>query len=96
MGIPDILKANAEAIQRIARAHGAVRLQVFGSFVTGGATDASDLDLLVELEPGRSLLDLVGLKEDLEALLGRQVDVVEEGGLNPYLRDRILREAVPL
>jgi predicted nucleotidyltransferase len=86
----------AEAIQRIARAYGVVRLRVFGSFARGEATEGSDLDFLVELEPGRSLLDLVGLKQELEALLGREVDVVEEGGLHPYLRDQILQEALPL
>jgi len=48
------------------------------------------------LEPGRDLCDLVGLKQDLEALLGRKVDVLEEEGLSPYLRDRILQEARPL
>jgi len=50
----------------------------------------------VDLEPGRSLLDLVALKQDLEDLLGCQVDVVTEGGLSPYLREQVLREAVPV
>jgi predicted nucleotidyltransferase len=66
-----------------------------GSVARGDATAASDVDLLVEFEPGRSLLDQVHLIADLEALLGRRVDVVAEGGLLD--RDgHILAEAVPL
>ena len=57
---------------------------------------ASDIDILVELEEGRSLLDHVGLQQELEELLRRNVDVVVEGGLSPYLEKRILSEAVPL
>jgi predicted nucleotidyltransferase len=82
-----------EEMRRIAKIHGARRLRVFGSYASGVAYGSSDLDLLVDLEPGRSLLDLVGLKQDLEALLGRKVDVVEEEGLSPYLKERILQEA---
>ena len=92
----DLLKANAQEIRRIARAHGVVRVRVFGSHVSGKARMSSDLDLLVALKPERDLLDLVGFKLDLEKLLGREVDVVTEGGLSPYLRDRILRQAKPL
>ena len=62
----------------------------------GIATDKSDLDLLVEFDPGRDLLDLIGLKQDLQDLLGCKVDVLTEGSLSPYLRDRILEEARPL
>ena len=91
-----LIKEYAGEIRRIARTHGAKRLRVFGSQVSGAASDTSDLDLLVELDPGRDLMDLVGLKQDLEALLGRKVDVLTEGSLSPYLRDRILQEAQPL
>jgi uncharacterized protein len=83
-------------ILRIAHAHGARSVRVFGSRARGDAGAASDLDLLVGLEPGRSLLDVVAIKQDLEDLLGYPVDVVTEGGLSPYLRDRILAEALPL
>src|SRR5512139_3578607 len=93
MATSALTRRHGEEIRRIARSHGAVRVRVFGSHATGTATDASDVDLLVELEPGRDLLDLIALKQDVEALLGRTVDVVEEGGLSPYLRDRILQEA---
>ena len=58
--------------------------------------EGSDLDLLVEMEPGRSLLDLVAIKQDLEELLGCKVDVVTEAAVSPYLRERVLNEAVLL
>jgi predicted nucleotidyltransferase len=61
-----------------------------------GAKAGSDLDLLVTLGEGHSLLDLVGLKQDLEDLVHRSVDVVTEKALSPYLRERVLSEAVPL
>ena len=56
----------------------------------------SDVDLLVEMEPGRSMLDFVGLWQDLQELLGTSVDLVSEGGISPYLREKILSEAVAL
>jgi predicted nucleotidyltransferase len=83
-------------ILRIAHSHGARTVRVFGSRARGDATAESDLDLLISLEPGRSLLDVVAIKQDLEDLLGFSVDVVTEGGLSPYLRDSILAEALPL
>lgn len=76
--------------------HGIVHLRVFGSLALGAATESSDLDLLVDLKPNRDLLDLIESKLDLEELLGWEVDVVTEGGLSPYLRERILRQARPL
>jgi predicted nucleotidyltransferase len=82
-----------EDVRRIARSHGATKIRVFGSHAAGGATPFSDLDLLVDLEDGRDLLDLVGLKQDLESLLECSVDVLTEGCLSPYLRERILQEA---
>lgn len=92
----DLATKHASDIHRIARRHGAARIRVFGSYATGAASSTSDVDFLVELEPGRDLLDLVALKQDLEVLLGRSVDVAEEGGLSPYLRDKILQEARPI
>lgn len=83
-------------INRIASAHGARNVRVFGSVPRGEARDSSDLDLLVDMSEGRSLFDLVALSHDLEDALGIEVDVVTEGGLSPYLRDRILAEAVAL
>jgi predicted nucleotidyltransferase len=86
----------ADEIRRIARRHGASRIRVFGSHATGSASASSDVDFLVVLEPRRDLLDLVALKQDLEELLGRHVDVAEEEGLSPSLRDKILQEARPV
>ena len=91
-----LIEKYANDIRRIARNHGAKRLRIFGSQATGIATYTSDLDLLVEFDPGRDLLDLIGLKQDLEDLLACKVDVMTERSLSPYLRDRILEEARPL
>ena len=85
-----------DEILRVARANGATAVRVFGSRARGEASDASDLDLLVQLEPKRSLLDLVGMKQALEDLLGIRVDVVTEQALSPYLRAGILAEAKEL
>ena len=83
-------------ILRIADLHGARNVRVFGSEARGDATPASDLDLLVDMDKDRSLLDLVGLGQDLEDLLGRRVDVVTEAGLNSRLRAAIVASARPL
>jgi predicted nucleotidyltransferase len=85
-----------EEITRIAAAHGARNVRVFGSFGRGEAGAASDLDLLVDMSDGRNLFDLIALSNALEDTLGLDVDVVTEGGLSPYLRERILDEAVAL
>lgn len=71
-------------------------MRVFGSLARGDNRDGSDLDLLIDLAPGRSLLDLIAIKQDLEDLLGVRVDVVTERSISPYLRDAVLREAVAL
>lgn len=80
-------------ILRVARSHGALSVRVFGSRARGEQSADSDLDLLVSMEPGRSLLDVIAIRQDLEDVLGYSVDVVTEGGLSPYLRERILAEA---
>jgi len=82
--------------RRFARSHGALRVRIFGSAARGEAGPKSDLDVLVDLEPGRRLLDIVALKQDLEDLLGRKVDVVTEAAVSPYIREEIVREAVSL
>lgn len=92
----DDLQQHATAIIDVARSHGAREVRIFGSRARSEATTDSDVDLLVSLEPGRDLLDLVAIKQDLEALLKCSIDVVEEEGLSPYLRDEILRQARPL
>jgi predicted nucleotidyltransferase len=94
-----IALATAESrkeIARIAAVHGARNVRVFGSAGRGETGASSDLDLLVDMSEGRSLFDLVALSNELEDTLGVEVDVVTEGGLSPYLRDRILTEAVAL
>jgi len=96
MGIKEILGDKREDILRIAAGHGATSVRVFGSVARGEADAESDIDFLVELEEGRSLFDLGGLLMDLQELLGRKVDVVTEGGLHWYIRDRILGEAQAL
>ncbi|HEV2857177.1 MAG TPA: nucleotidyltransferase family protein [Solirubrobacterales bacterium] len=85
-----------EDINRIAADHGACNVRVFGSAGRGEASDDSDLDLLVEMTEGRSLFDLVALSDELEEVLGIDVDVLTEGSISPYMRDRILAEAVTL
>ena len=92
----DQLRARKDEILRIAAHRGARNLRVFGSVARNEADENSDLDLLVDMEPGRSLLDLGGLLMDLQALLGRRVDVVTEAGLRERIRDRVLKEAAPL
>ena len=90
------LRFRRDEVTGCAASHGARNVRVFGSVARGDASSASDLDLLVEMEPGRSLLDLVALWQALGDLLGGEVDVLSEHGLSPHLRDRILSEAVPL
>ena len=96
VGITDLLSSKREEILRIASRHGAHNVRIFGSVARGEASENSDVDLLVELEQGRSLLDQAGLMVELEDLLGRKVDVVTEQGLYWLLRRRILKEARPL
>lgn len=96
MDINELLRAKREDILRTAARHGASNVRVFGSVARGEAGPSSDIDFLVELAPDRSLLDQVALLQDLEDLLGRRVDVVEPEGLHWYIRDRVLKEAVPL
>jgi len=96
MNPSELLSAKQESILHLAALHGARNIRVFGSVARGDATETSDVDFLVDMEEGRSLLDLVGLWQDLQDLLGRKVDVVSDGGISPYLRTKILAEAVPL
>lgn len=96
MGVDELLKEKREQILKIAAKHGARNVRVFGSVARGEADEKSDIDFLVELEPGRSLLDHAALLVELEELLGHRVDVVTERGLRPRVRDRVLREAVAL
>ncbi len=96
MGIDVLVRDKRTDILRIAEANGATRVRIFGSFARGTAGQDSDLDLLIDLQPGRHLLDLVAMKQDLEDRLGRRVHVVTEAAISPYIRDEILRDATPL
>jgi predicted nucleotidyltransferase len=96
MTIGQLRTQRREEILRLAALRGARNVRVFGSVARGDAGERSDIDFLVDLEPGRSLLDLGGLNLDLERLLDAKVDVVSSRGLRERVRDRVLREAVPL
>ena len=91
-----LLRERKDEIRRIAERHGAHNIRVFGSVARGEANPESDIDLLIDRGPNTSSWFPAGLILDLEELLGRRVDVVTEQALNPYLRDYVLREAVPL
>jgi uncharacterized protein len=90
------LRDKREALIALADQCKAENVRVFGSVARGEANEKSDVDLLVHFRQGASLFDLIDLKEEAEKLLGLDVDVVSDGGLSPYLKDRILNEARPL
>ena len=92
----ELLKAKRKEILALAEAHGAGNIRLFGSIVRGENTELSDVDFLVQMNEGRNLWDLIGLTQNLEELLHCKVDVVTEGELSPYLRERILASAAPL
>lgn len=96
MNMRERLRAKREEILGLAAKYGAYNVRVFGSVARGEADSESDVDFLVEVEPGRSLLDLGGLLMELQELLDCQVDVVTEKGLRQRIRERVLNEAVPL
>ena len=91
----DIRKRRSE-INRLAAKYGAHDVRMFGSVARGDATEASDLDLVVRFEPGRSLFDQGGLLMDLRELLGIKVDVISEGALTGRFGEVVRKEAVPL
>jgi hypothetical protein len=90
------LDRNRQAIIEMANRYGAKNVRVFGSMARGDADDESDIDFVVDMEPGRSLFDLGGLQFELEELLARKVDVVTERGLRPRIRHRVIHEAIAL
>lgn len=96
MTFEELLKAKREEILKVCAKYGARNVRVFGSAARGEADEESDIDFLVEMEAGRSLFDLGGLQYELEQLLGRPVDVVTERGLKARIRERVLKETVPL
>lgn len=90
------LQAIRQDILRVAAKHGARNVRLFGSAARGEDRPGSDLDLLVDMESGRSLLDLVALSQDLEELLHRKVDVITDSSVHPAIRPHILADARPL
>lgn len=96
MSIRELLQSKRKKILQIAARHGAHKVRVFGSVAKGTARRGSDVDFLVEMEEGRSLLDHAALVLDLERLLKRPVDVASERGLRQSLRKEVLGDAIAL
>ena len=96
MGIEELLKSKRDEILRIAVRHGAYNVRVFGSVARGDARPESDVDFLVDEGPKCSFFFPGGLIADLQELLGKPVHVVTEPAIHWYIRDRVLKEAVPL
>jgi predicted nucleotidyltransferase len=96
LSLAEVLDKNRQIILNLAHRNGVRNVQVFGSVARNQATGTSDLDLLVELESNRSLLDRIAFMQDLEDILGVPVDVVTADALHPLVRDEILEQARPL
>lgn len=94
--IEQAIRANREAILRIAAKHGAIQVRLIGSVARGEARPDSDIDLLVTWREGTSLLDQASLTLELESLLGRKVDIASEGWVKPSIRESVYRDAVAL
>ena len=91
-----VLELHENEVKRIAARNGATNVRVVGSVARGEEHEGSDIDLLVDFSPGRSLFDHAQLVDELKALLGVSVDVVSSRGLKPKVRERLLRDARPL
>jgi uncharacterized protein len=98
MTLSEVVRQKRPDMLRVAAHYGAHDVRIFGSLARGEARSGSDVDILVALEAGRSLLDVIALKQDLEDMdmLGCRVDVVTEAAVSPYLRERVLKDAVAL
>ncbi|WP_026072462.1 nucleotidyltransferase family protein [Nodosilinea nodulosa] len=96
MNLEKRLERERAQILELATQYGAYNVRIFGSVARGEADSNSDIDFLVEMEQGRSLLDLGGLLMELQDLLGCSVDIVTDKGLRTKIRERVLAEAIPL
>lgn len=96
MKLNEKIQENRKEILSLAQKYGARNVRIFGSVARGEAREDSDIDVLVDLEPDRSLLDLGGFLMDLQHLLGCRVDVVTTKGLRERIRNRVLKESIPL
>jgi predicted nucleotidyltransferase len=92
----EALRQRKAEIERLAHLHGAHGVRIFGSVARGEDTDDSDIDVLVDMDEEASLLDLIRFQQALEEVLRRRTEVLTVAGINPYLKDRILAEAVRL
>ena len=92
----ELVRSKKEKIVDIAATYGISNIRTFGSVARDEDTYASDLDLLIDLAPGRSALELGGFLVDLEELLHCRVDLVTEKGLNPLIKENVLKEVVNL
>jgi predicted nucleotidyltransferase len=96
MNIKRLLDEKRDEIRNIAANHGAYNVRVFGSVIRGEDSPDSDIDFLIDVGPTTSSWFPAGLILDLQEILGRRVEIVTEKALNPYIREHVLREAVPL
>jgi hypothetical protein len=96
MTLEELRRSKRDQILRVAREHGAHNVRIFGSFARGEQNPASDIDLLVDLDPDRTLMDLGGLLMNLQEMLNVRVDVATEEMLRPRVRERVLCDALPL
>ncbi|PWR73672.1 nucleotidyltransferase family protein [Methanospirillum lacunae] len=94
--VMEILKTKRSELIALAQKHGASNIRVFGSVSRKEENSNSDIDILVDMAEGASLLDLARLKNDLEDLLGRPIDITTKPALHPMLAGTILKEAIPL
>lgn len=91
-----IIQDRRNEILAISKKYGAKSIRIFGSVARGEDRPDSDLDIIVEMEKGASLLDIIAIKQDIEDILGRNVDVVTEASISPYIRDKVIGEAISL
>ncbi len=96
MNLLNLIKEKRTEIMTTAAKYGARNVRLFGSVAQGNAGPDSDIDLLIDMENGRSLLDHAGLWLELNQLLGCRVDVVTERGLRAQIKERVLKQAIPI
>jgi predicted nucleotidyltransferase len=96
MIIKQLVHEKRDEVQRVAAKHGATNVRLFGSVARGEAREDSDVDFLVDAGPVTSSWFPAGLVLELEAILGCKVEIVTERGLSPFIKDRVLQEALPL
>ncbi len=96
MPLDKLITRNREAIIKIAQRNNAVNIRVFGSMVRGDAESDSDVDLLADLDINTSLLDRIAITQEIEDLLGRKIDLVTPDKLHRVIKDRVMKESIPL